>query len=63
MRPVARLLQAQFGKYGYGIPTRNLPKAVMWLASWFDAGAAAGLSNFGKQWFYSNAKVRSAADW
>ena len=60
MRAVARDLAHVFNvpKYGYKVPTKGLPYAMMWLASWFDKAAASAIGRVGKSEKFDSSKVR-----
>ena len=59
MQEVAQTLSEEFRPQGYKIPTRTIPKAVVWLGKLFDAGLKTLYPGIGKRVLLNNEKMRN----
>jgi len=56
---IANVLREEFSPKGYTIPSTEVPSAIIWLASWWDAGAENIYPTLGKKILQSNEKIKN----
>ena len=59
MREMAQIISEEFHPQGYKIPTRTIPKAILWLGKFFDAQLKLLYPSVGKRVQYNNEKMRN----
>ena len=58
MEEISDILAAEFGKYGYRVPTTNAPYPIMWLVSIFDKTLRPILPIYGKETKVDNSRMK-----
>ena len=59
IQEIAQTVSEEFCPQGYKIPTRTIPKAVVWLGKFFNADLKFIYPSIGKRLMYNNEKMRN----
>jgi len=59
LEEISDILAAEFGRYGYKVPTKNAPYPIMWLVSIFDKTLRPILPMYGKETHIDNSRMKN----